>query len=95
MNISINIKSGTGGYDEYDGCDFCVKKIEYENFPIPRIGESIDIREDNDKKIANIKGEILKEYHEYLVTNVHYWIADNSYGVTIYVVPVGRNAYKE
>ena len=44
------------------------------------------------KKKTNSKGDILKEYHEYLVSDVRYWIADNSYGVTIYVLPIGRNA---
>lgn len=39
MNISVNIKSGTGGWVDYDGCDFCVIKITHENFPIPRVGE--------------------------------------------------------
>ena len=52
----------------------------------------IDIVEKNDKKKTNSKGDILKEYHEYLVSDVRYWIADNSYGVTIYVLPIGRNA---
>ena len=92
MNISINIKSGTGGYYNYDGCDLCLSEIKNENFPIPRIGESIDILENNDKKKTNSKGDILKEYHQYLVSDVRYWIADNSYGVTIYVLPIGRNA---
>lgn len=91
MDISVNIKSGTGGWIDYDGCDFCVTRITYENFPIPRIGEILALMEDNDKGNANSKGEILKEYHEYLVTDVRYWIGNNSYGVTIYVVPIGRS----
>ena len=91
MIISINIKSGTGGYYDYDGCDLCLKKIENENFPIPRIGESIDILEDNDKKKTNSRGDVFKIYHQYLVSDIRYWISDNSYGVTIYVLPIGRN----
>lgn len=91
MIISINIKSGTGGYYDYDGCDLCLKKIENENFPIPRIGESIDILEDNDKKKTNSSGDIFKIYHQYLVNDIRYWISDNSYGATIYVLPIGRN----
>ena len=90
MNISVCIKSGTGGYYDYDGCDLCLKKIEYENFPIPRIGETIEILEENDEKRTNYKGEVLKEFHQYLVRDVRYWMADNTYGVTIYVVPIGR-----
>jgi hypothetical protein len=27
-----------------------------------------------------------------LVTSILYWVNDNDYGVTIYVVPVGRSA---
>jgi hypothetical protein len=92
MNISINIKSGTGGYYNYDNCDLCVKKITYENFPIPRVGEILELLEDNDKRITNSNGVILKEYHQYLVNNVNYWISNNDYGVTIYVVPIGRSA---
>ena len=92
MNISINIKSGTGGYADYDGCDLCVAEITHENFPIPRIGEILELLEDNDKRIANSNGVILKEYHQYLVANVHYWIANNDYGVIVYVVPIGRGA---
>ena len=92
MNMTINIKSGTGGYYDYDGCDLCVKEITCENFPIPRIGESIEVSEDNDKNQINSKGKILKEFHQYLVNDVRYWISDNNYGVTVYVVPIGRSA---
>lgn len=93
MNISINIKSGTGGHYDYDGCDLRVKEINQENFPIPRIGETLLLLEDNDGKNTNAKGTILKEYHEYLITNICYWIIDdNSYGVIVYVIPIGRKA---
>lgn len=91
MTISINVKSGTGGYYDYDGCDLRLKKMENSDFPIPRIGESIEIWEDNDKKRTNDKGIILKTYHQYLVSDVRYWIADEKYGVTVYVIPIGRN----
>ena len=91
MVISINVKSGTGGYSDYDGCDLCIKEIESENFPIPRIGESLDIMEDNDRKRTNDKGKILQEFHTYLVTDVRYWLCDDDYGVTIYVIPIGRS----
>lgn len=95
MNISINIKSGTGGYYDYDGCDLCLKEMTHENFPIPRIGETIDILEDNDNKTTNSRGEVLKVLHQYLVNDVNYWISDNAYGVTIYVVPIGRSVNGE
>ena len=90
MIISINIKSGTGGYFDYDGCDLCVTEIDDKNFPIPRIGESIEIAEDNDKKITNAAGRVLQEFHQYLVNDICYWVNDKNYGVTIYVVPIGR-----
>lgn len=90
MTISINIKSGTGGYYDCDGCDLNLKRIEDDKFPIPRIGETLEISEENDRKQTNSEGVILKEYHDYLVTDVRYWIADNKYGLTIYVVPIGR-----
>jgi len=91
MTISIYIKSGTGGYYDYGGCDWLIKEIQDDNFPIPRIGESIEILEDNDQKRTNNAGVILKEYHTYLVTDVRYWINDKSNGVSIYVIPVGRS----
>lgn len=91
MNISINIKSGTGGYYDYDGCDLCIKKIKDDNFPIPRIGESMDILEKNDAERQNPNGKFFKEYHQYLVTDVRCLIDENSHGVTVYVVPIGRS----
>lgn len=90
MKISINIKSGTGNYYDYDGCDMCIKELE--DFPLPRIGETIQIMEDNDLNKTNSKGIILKEYHDYLITDIKYWIgAKDNYGVTVYVIPIGRN----
>ena len=91
MNISVEIKSGTGGYYDYDGCSMQVAKITQKDFPIPRVGETLSVLEDDDKKRTNVKGEVFKEYHDYLVTEVFYWIANNSYGVTIYVIPIGRS----
>lgn len=92
MTISIYIKSGTGGYSDYDGCDRLVKEFKDTNFPIPRINETIEILEPNDAKRTNQNGEVLKEYHQYLVTDVRYWIGHNDrYGVNVYVVPIGRS----
>lgn len=92
MTISIYIKSGTGGYSDYDGCDRLVKEFKNSKFPIPRINESIEILEPNDAKRTNQNGEVLKEYHQYLVTDVRYWIIDEERnGVSIYVVPIGRS----
>lgn len=92
MTISIYIKSGTGGYYDYDNCDRLVKEFKNSKFPIPRINESIDIFEPNDAKKTNQKGEVLKEYHQYLVTDVRYWIFNEERnGVSIYVVPIGRS----
>lgn len=92
MDISIYVKCGTGGYYEYDNIDLLVKKINNDKFPIPRVGESLDILEPCDSKRENCNGEILKEYHQYLVTDVRYWINGNDFGVQIYVLPIGRNA---
>ena len=91
MNISICVKSGTGGYYDYDGCDLIIKEIDNSSFPIPRINETIEILENNDKGHTNSKGEILKEYHEYLVRDVRYWISDSCHSIKVYVVPIGRN----
>ena len=70
-----------------------VAEITHENFPIPRVGEILELFEYNDRKISDNE-TILKEYHQYLVTNIHYWVSDNNYGVVIYVVPIGRNIKK-
>lgn len=97
MMMSVYIKSGTGGYFDCDGCDLLVKEISTDVIPVPRIGETLDIREDNDDKKTNAQGEILKEYHSYLVTDVHYWVqpscwtCGDSGGISIYVIPIGRH----
>lgn len=93
MEISILVKSGTSGYFDYDGCNLLIKKIiETDNFPIPRIGEILKLLEDNDKGLKNIKGEIVKEYHSYLVKDIEYFITDNNqYIINIYVVSIGRS----
>lgn len=91
MDISIYVKSGTGGYNDYDDCDLLLKRLSTDIFPIPRIGESIDILEDNDEKKTNPDGAILQEFHEYLVTDVRYWINGDNGGVSVYVVPIGRH----
>lgn len=83
MNMSILIKSGTGGHYDYDGCDLLIKKIDIKDFPIPRIGETIRVP----KKIA-VEGKVSIEKHSYLVKDVCYWIVGDSYGVDIYVIPV-------
>ena len=90
MEIEVYVKSGTGGYFDEDGCDARIIEIKIDNFPIPRIGEHIDILEPNDMGKTNQSGEILKEYHQYLVTDVCYWIGNNQGGVSVYVVPIGR-----
>lgn len=97
MDISIYVKSGTGGWHDDDGCDFLVKRIEVPNFPIPRIGESMDILEKTDDKewkdAKDANGNPYKEYHQYLVTDVRYWVGDDSFGINIYVVPIGRSLF--
>ena len=91
MIIDVYVKSGTGGYSDYDGVDRSIIQIENDTFPIPRIGESIEVLEKNDKGLTDGSGNVCKEYHQYLVTDVRYWIVDsNKNGVSIYVVPIGR-----
>lgn len=89
--MNILIKSNTGGYSEYDDCDFLVKRIEDDKFPVPRIGETIQIQEDNDEGKTNSNGIVFQEYHDYLVRDVIYWLDDNDYGINVYVVPIGRS----
>ena len=91
MIMSVYVKSGTGGYFDYDGCDLLVKEISTDIIPVPRIGETLDIWENNDDENTDSKGEILKEYHNYLVTDVCYWVQDNCGAIAVYVVPIGRH----
>ena len=92
MIILINVKSGTGGYFDEDGCDLCLMEIDDEKFPVPRVGEILNILEDNDSGRKNSEGVFLKEYHPYLVNDVRYRISDkNAYKVVIYVIPIGRS----
>lgn len=92
MNISIYIKSGTGRYSDINDCDMLIKEFKNTSFPIPRIGESLEILEPNDAKRINKNGKVLKEYHQYLITDIHYWIIDEEKNeVSIYVVPIGRS----
>lgn len=92
MIMEIYVKNGTGGYYDEGNCDMLVKKLSTDIRPIPRIGESIDILEDNDTKRTNSNGVILREYHQYLVTDVRYQIADDVIcsRISVYVVPIGR-----
>lgn len=92
MTISIYVKSGTGEYYDDDGCDMLIKEIKNSNFPIPRIHETIEILEPSDARRTNKYNEILKEYHQYLVSDVRYWIIDEEKnGVSVYVIPIGRS----
>lgn len=93
MDISIKVKSDTGNYYNSEGCDLLIAKFDVNpnNFFLPRIGETLDIYEDNDEDLQNEKGMILKESHEYLVRDIHYWFVNDSNGINIYVIPVGRH----
>lgn len=96
MTISVLIKSGTGGWFDEDGCDFCLKRYEKistsTNISIPRIGETIKLFEETDRKNKN--GMIYKQFNSYHVVNVEYLFGDYNndinYAVNIYVLPIGR-----
>lgn len=85
MEISICVKSNTGGYCDYDDCDLLLKKIDSEQMPyLPRVGEHINILEQVERDSDR------KEYHDYLVTEICYDVAEKPVDVRIYVVPIGR-----
>lgn len=81
MKFNVNIKSGTGGWADYDGCDKRVAQIESDSLPC--IGDILHIHREGDSN------------REYLVTQVHriYTIPKEDgqwrYGesVTVYVIP--------
>ena len=92
MTIKFKVKSGTGGYFDYGACDLILFKAVLN--VVPRIGEKISLLENNDTEKTNSYGEILKELHEYLVTDVIYDLDeqyDNGCEITVYVVPIGRS----
>lgn len=92
MTVQIRVKSGTGEYYDECNCDFLVGEFKNPNFPIPRIGESIDILEPNDVGKTSKNGGVLKEYHQYLVTDVRYKVTNGDhFSVNVYVVPIGRS----
>jgi hypothetical protein len=83
MKFEVNIKSGTGGWYDVDGCDMSVASLESESIP------SI-----NDVLAINREGENLERY---LVRNIerHYnipkeenskWVLYDEF-ITVYVIP--------
>lgn len=75
----ISIKSGTGGWYDYDGCDKCVAKLE-THF-LPRVGETIQILTKDENKKSN--------YISYLIRDVNYWYIDkDKNGINVYVIPI-------
>lgn len=92
MKIQFKVKSGTGGYFDYEACDLLLKTVRMG--VVPRIYEKVEIIEDNDAGRKNESGQVLQESHEYLVTDVIYCLG-TGYGedreVKVYVVPIGRS----
>lgn len=81
---NINIKSGTGGWYDYDGCDYSFG--EFKTQFIPRIGETISINLETDKVNPNTKKPLFR-YYNFLVRDVVHWISNNgSSGTTVYVI---------
>lgn len=87
MELSINIKSGTGGYADYDGCDMIIKRITSANLYVPRIGETIKIFTDCKTCADNLAPTVI----EYKVIDVVYDIYSENCDVIVYVVPIGRS----
>lgn len=75
----VMIKSGTGGWYDYDNCDKFVAKLE-THF-LPRVGETIQVHtKDKDEKSYYIK---------YLVRDIDYWYIDkDKNGINVYVIPI-------
>lgn len=87
FEITISIKSGSGGYHDEDGCDCLVSII---NMPVvPRIGETISILTDT-QRINSDTGIPYAECKDYLVRDVVYSCVpkDTNTFITCYVVPI-------
>lgn len=90
MEISICVKSNTGGYYDYDDCNLLLKKLNSEQMPyLPRVGEHLNILEYVERNSPR------KEYHDYLVTEICHDIGEEPVDVIIYVVPIGRAIHVE
>lgn len=83
---NINIKSGTSGWYDYDGCDYSFG--EFETKFIPRIGETISISLETEKLNPKTNKPIFN-YYNFLVRDVVHWIGNNgSFGTTVYVIAI-------
>lgn len=89
MDICIYVKSNTGGYSDYDSCNLLLQRLNSEQMPyLPKIGEYISIMEPvNSYDETSVK----KEFHDYLVTEIHHNIIDGSVYIEIFVIPIGRS----
>lgn len=79
--ISINIKSGIGGYEDYDGCDLCVETVYLD--VVPRKDEIF---------ILQKRGNT----HKFLISDVIYsygWESKRTW-YTLYVIPIDGKNYK-
>ena len=81
MKISVNVKSGTGGWYDYEGCDKNIIDLNTEF--IPRVGDILDIAKEGEKMMSYLVREV----------NIHYNIPKENgkwiYGefITVYVIP--------
>lgn len=77
VTFNLHVKSGTGGYSDYDACDLSIfREIEAET--LPRIGEKISF-------IQKVKEQYVTRF--FLVTDINYHIGyicnDNRSNVNI------------
>ena len=84
-NIDYIIESGTGGHWDEDGCPLLIKQIKNpsNDIVIPRIGETIQFRSNNDK---------LTKYLDYLVNDIVYmYTTDDDVYIRIAILPIGHS----
>lgn len=81
MKVYVCIKSGTGGYSDYDNCDLHIQTLEVSE--TPRVGDTISINCSN----KPIKSYLVRE------VNRHYNIPEENESwdgcefITAYVIP--------
>lgn len=98
IRYTVSIKSGTGGWSDYDGCDYTFGEITTPC--LPRIGETIMILRDSEE-INPTNKKPYQQYTRFLVRDIeHYYIpADktrnqkSTSGITVYVVPIESFKY--
>lgn len=75
IEFSLSMKSGTGGYEDYDNCDLILKSVMLTE-TLPRTGETIQCK-------------VKDSYRTFLIQEIRHIFNDNKCDRTVlYCVPI-------